>query len=75
VLTEAGEYMRPRIAAVVSSLGALRWYVTSNFEYIDAHRRKIMAFMEIMNGLPQGGTERCWPYSCSCPACSTADGA
>jgi AcrR family transcriptional regulator len=57
VLTEAGEYMRPRIAAADSSLDALRRYVTSNFEYIDAHRPKIMAFIEIMNGLPQGGTE------------------
>jgi TetR/AcrR family fatty acid metabolism transcriptional regulator len=57
VLTEAGEYMRPRIAAADSSLDALRRYVTTNFEYLDAHRRKIVAFIEITNGMPPGGSE------------------
>lgn len=57
VLAEAGEYMRPRVAAAGSSLDALQRYVTSNLEYIDARRPKIMAFIEITNGMPQGGTE------------------
>jgi AcrR family transcriptional regulator len=57
VLTEAGEYMRPRIAAASSSLDALRIYVTSNLEYIGAQRRKIIAFTEIVLGMPPGGTE------------------
>ena len=57
VLTEASEYMRPRIEAASSYMDALRIYVTSNLEYIGAHRRKIMAFTEIVNGMPPGGSE------------------
>jgi TetR/AcrR family fatty acid metabolism transcriptional regulator len=57
VLTEAGQYMRPRIEAAGSALDALRVYVTSNLSYISAQRRKIMAFTEILNGMPPGGTE------------------
>jgi AcrR family transcriptional regulator len=57
VLTEAGEYMRPRIEAASSYGDAFRIYVTSNLEYISAHRRKIMAFTEIVNGMPPGGSE------------------
>ncbi|MGH3185654.1 MAG: TetR/AcrR family transcriptional regulator, partial [Streptosporangiaceae bacterium] len=40
VLTEASEYMRPRIEAASSYVDAVRIYVTSNLEYIGAHRRK-----------------------------------
>jgi AcrR family transcriptional regulator len=57
VLTEASQYMRPRIEAAGSALDALRIYVTSNLEYISAQRREIMAFTEILNGMPPGGTE------------------
>jgi TetR/AcrR family fatty acid metabolism transcriptional regulator len=57
VLTEAGEYMRPRVAAATSYLGALRIYVTSNLEFIDAHRREIIAFTEIVNGMPPGASD------------------
>jgi TetR/AcrR family fatty acid metabolism transcriptional regulator len=49
--------MRPRIAAASSSLDALRIYVTSNLEYIGAQRHKIIAFTEIVNGMPPGRTE------------------
>jgi AcrR family transcriptional regulator len=57
VLTEATEYMRPRIKAAGSYRDAFRIYVTSNLEYIGAHRRKITAFTEIVNGMPPGGSE------------------
>jgi AcrR family transcriptional regulator len=57
VLAEARAYMVPRIAAAGSYAEALRLYVTSNFEYISAHRRKIIAFAEIMNGMPPAGAE------------------
>jgi hypothetical protein len=52
VLAEARAYMVPRIAAAGSYGEALRLYVTTNFEYISAHRRKIIAFAEVMNGMP-----------------------
>jgi TetR/AcrR family fatty acid metabolism transcriptional regulator len=57
VLAEASEFMLPRIEVASSYLDALRIYVTSNLEYIGAHRRKIMAFTEIVNGMPPGGSE------------------
>jgi TetR/AcrR family fatty acid metabolism transcriptional regulator len=57
VLDEASQYMLPRIEAASSYMDALRIYVTSNLEYIGAHRRKIMAFTEIVNGMPPGGGE------------------
>jgi AcrR family transcriptional regulator len=57
VLTEATAYMRPRIEAAASSTEALRAYVTSNLEYIDANRRKIIALTEVLNGIPPGGPE------------------
>ena len=57
VLAEASEYMTPRITAAGSSLEALRIYVTSNLEYIGTHRRKIIAFTEILNGMPPAGAE------------------
>ncbi|HEY7143942.1 MAG TPA: TetR family transcriptional regulator [Streptosporangiaceae bacterium] len=57
VLAEAGTYMRPRIEAAGSALQALRAYVRSNLDYISAHRRKILAFTEIVNGLPPGRAE------------------
>jgi AcrR family transcriptional regulator len=55
VLNEATAYMRPRIEAARSSTEALRAYVTSNLEYIDANRRKIIALTEVVNGMPPGG--------------------
>ena len=57
VLTEAAAYMTPRVAAATSYLDALRIYVTSNLEFIDAHRREILAFTEIVNGMPPGGSD------------------
>ena len=57
VLTEAAEYMTPRVAAATSYLDALRVYVTSNLDFIGAHRREIIAFTEIVNGMPPGGSE------------------
>lgn len=57
VLAEASQYMGPRIEAASSALDALRRYVTSNLDYISAQRRKIMAFTEIVNGMPPGGVE------------------
>jgi len=57
VLTEAREYMTPRIAAARSYLDALRVYVTSNLEYIGTHLRKIIAFSEILNGMPPATTD------------------
>lgn len=55
VLTEAAEYMTPRVAAATSYREALRIYVTSNLDFIGAHRREIIAFTEIVNGMPPGG--------------------
>jgi TetR/AcrR family fatty acid metabolism transcriptional regulator len=57
VLTEAGEYMIPRVAAATCCLDALRIYLTTNLEYIGAHRREIIAFTEIVNGMPPGGSD------------------
>ena len=57
VLTEAAAYMTPRVAAAASYLDALRIYVTSNLAFIDAHRREILAFIEIVNGMPPGGSD------------------
>ena len=57
VLTEAAAYMIPRVAAATSYLDALRIYVTSNLAFIDQHRREILAFTEIVNGMPPGGSD------------------
>lgn len=57
VLTEAGAYMTPRVAAATSYLDALRIYVTTNLHFISVHRREILAFTEIVNGMPPGGDE------------------
>src|SRR3984885_8347658 len=57
VLTEAAEYMTPRVAAATSYMEALRIYVTSNLDFIGAHRREIIAFTEIVNGMPPGGSD------------------
>jgi TetR/AcrR family fatty acid metabolism transcriptional regulator len=57
VLAEARADMVPRIEAARSYREALRIYVTSNFEYIAANLRKIIAFMEILNGMPPAGGE------------------
>ena len=57
VLTEAAAYMTPRVAAATSCMDALRIYVTSNLDFIGAHRREIIAFTEIVNGMPPGGSE------------------
>jgi AcrR family transcriptional regulator len=54
VLAEAGEFMRPRVVAAGSGLDALRAYITSNLDYIDAHRREIRALTEIFNAAPPG---------------------
>jgi AcrR family transcriptional regulator len=56
VLAEGRAYMVPRIRAAGSYREALRIYLTSNLEYIGANRRKIMAFIEILNGSPPTGT-------------------
>jgi TetR/AcrR family fatty acid metabolism transcriptional regulator len=57
VVAEARAYMVPRIEVASSYREALRTYVTSNLEYIGANRRKIIAFIEILNGMPPTGTE------------------
>jgi TetR/AcrR family fatty acid metabolism transcriptional regulator len=57
VLAEARAYMVPRIAAAQSYGEALRLYVSTNMEYIEAQRRKIIAFMEILNGMPPTRSE------------------
>ena len=57
VLTEAAAYMIPRVAAAACYLDALRIYVTSNLAFIDQHRREILAFTEIVNGMPPGGSD------------------
>ena len=49
--------MTPRVAAATSYLDALRIYVTSNLDFIGAHRREIIAFTEIVNGMPPGGSD------------------
>ena len=57
VLAEAAAYMTPRVAAATSYADALRIYVTSNLAFIDQHRREILAFTEIVNGMPPGGND------------------
>ena len=60
VLTDAGEYMRPRVLAAGSHLEALRTYVTSNLAFIDGHRREIRALAEVFNATPPGASH---PYA------------
>jgi TetR/AcrR family fatty acid metabolism transcriptional regulator len=57
VLTQAHEYMIPRLQAAGSFADGLRAYVTSNLEYIGDHRHEIIALREIINGMPPGGSE------------------
>jgi AcrR family transcriptional regulator len=57
VLTEAAEYMTPRVAAATSYTDALRIYVTTNLHFIGTHRREILAFTEIVNGMPPGSDD------------------
>lgn len=52
VLAKAGEYMSPRIEAAAPGVQALRAYLRSNLEFIDAHRREILAVIEVVNGTP-----------------------
>ena len=54
VLAGAAAYMRPRIESAAPGRAALRAYVTSNLEFIDAHRREIIALIEIFNGASPG---------------------
>jgi AcrR family transcriptional regulator len=54
VLTEAAAYMRPRVESAPPGRAALRAYVTANLEFIDTHRREILALIEIFNGASPG---------------------
>lgn len=54
VLADAAAYMRPRVEAAPAGRPALRAYVSSNLEFIDAHRREIIALIEIFNGASPG---------------------
>jgi TetR/AcrR family fatty acid metabolism transcriptional regulator len=50
VLTQAVEYMRPRIEAQVSAKAMLAAYLRSNVEFIRDHRTGIAAIAEIVAG-------------------------
>lgn len=61
VLVDAEEFMGPRIAAASSHLEALTAYVQSNLEFLDVHRRRILALIEVVNGTPPA-SDRPPPY-------------
>ncbi len=47
VLAEGRTYMEPRIMAETSAAGRLRAYIESDLEFIDAHRKPLIALVEI----------------------------
>jgi AcrR family transcriptional regulator len=47
VVAAARTYMEPRIMAETSAAGRLRAYIESDLEFMDAHRRPLIALVEI----------------------------
>jgi len=47
VVAESRTYMEPRIMAETSAAGRLRAYIESDLEFIDAHRKPLIALVEI----------------------------
>jgi TetR/AcrR family fatty acid metabolism transcriptional regulator len=47
VVAAARAYMEPRIMAETSAAGRLRAYIESDLEFIDAHRKPLVALVEI----------------------------
>src|SRR4029077_3390151 len=47
VVTAGRAYMEPRIVAETSAAGRLRAYIESDLEFIDAHRKALIALVEI----------------------------
>src|SRR6516164_3103548 len=47
VVTAGRAYMEPRIMAETSAAGQLRAYIESDLEFIDAHRKPLIALVEI----------------------------
>ena len=47
VVAAGRAYMEPRIRAETSAAGRLRAYIESNLEFIDAHRKPLIALVEI----------------------------
>jgi len=50
VVEKAGALMLPRIYAEHRATGMLRAYIESNLEFLDSHRKHIMALMNISGG-------------------------
>ncbi len=50
VVAAARAYMEPRIMAETSAAGRLRAYIESDLEFIDAHRKPLIAVVEIAMG-------------------------
>jgi TetR/AcrR family fatty acid metabolism transcriptional regulator len=47
VMAAGRTYMKPRIMAETSAAGRLRAYIESDLEFIDAHRKSLIALVEI----------------------------
>lgn len=47
VVAAGRAYMEPRILAETSAAGRLRAYIESNLDFIDAHRKQLIALVEI----------------------------
>ena len=45
-------FMVPRIAAAPDARGALRAYIEGNLEFFRAHRKHVIALVEVLGGLP-----------------------
>ncbi|WP_216853173.1 TetR/AcrR family transcriptional regulator [Phytoactinopolyspora halotolerans] len=50
VFGEVAAYMGPRVEAERTAVGQLRAYIESNLAYMDAHRSRIAAVVEIISG-------------------------
>jgi TetR/AcrR family transcriptional regulator, fatty acid metabolism regulator protein len=64
VIAAGRTYMQPRIMAETSAAGRLRAYIESNLEFIDAHRKPLIALVEIaMNARRADGSLVIGPQS------------
>jgi AcrR family transcriptional regulator len=54
VVAAGRTYMEPRIMAETSAAGRLRAYIESHLEFIDAHRRPLIALVEIAMSARRG---------------------
>lgn len=74
VVTAGRAYMEPRIVAETSAAGRLRAYIESDLEFIDAHRKALIALVEIaMNARRADGSLVIGPESLAQRAANLED--